>query len=303
MNTILVTGAAGLIGRAVAAQLRARGDRVVGIDRMASGSDETVVMECDLRDSHRLHAIAAATTLDAIIHCGAHSGPMVARDNPYDLVQVNVVGTANVLEVARIHRLRRLVNCSSVSTYGDTGPGPVIEDVPQQPSTVYGATKLAAEKITTAYAVEHGLDTVSLRLSWVYGPNRTTFCILRQMVADALAGRPTRTTSGADALRQYIHAEDAATALVCALDASNLTQRAYNVTGDDCRTMTEAANVVRQILPEADIVLGPGPDLGDDQQQRFDISAARRDLRYTPAISLEQGIRDMAETLRAGRAG
>jgi UDP-glucuronate 4-epimerase len=298
MSTILVTGAAGLIGQAVASRLRARGDRVVAIDRAASGSGETAVLDCDLRDGHRLHAIAARTPLDAIIHCGAHSGPMVARDNPFDLIQVNVVGTANVLEVARIHKLRRLVNCSSVSAVGDTCPGPVSEDVPLCPSTVYGATKLAAEKITTAYAQEHGVDTVSLRLSWVYGPNRTTFCLLRQMVADALAGRPTRTQAGADALRQYIHADDAAAALIGALDAPSLGQRAYNVTGDDFRTMGEAADLVREILPQADIALGAGPEPGDDVQQRFDIAAARRDLGYVPAVSLEQGIRAMAERLR-----
>jgi UDP-glucose 4-epimerase/UDP-glucuronate 4-epimerase len=297
MSTILVTGAAGLIGREVAARLRARGDRVVAIDRMASGGGEAAVQDCDLRDVHRLHALAEATPLGAVIHCGAHSGPMVARDNPCDLVQVNVVGTANVLELARIKKLRRFVNCSSVSAVGDTGPGPVGEDVPLRPSTVYGATKLAAEKIATAYAQEHGLDTVSLRLSWVYGPNRTTTCILRQMVADALAGRPTRTPDSAGACRQYIHAEDAAAALICALDAKRIGQRAYNVTGDDFRTMAEVAVLVRQILPEADIALGPGPDPKDDAQQRFDITAARRDLGYAPAVTLEQGIRAMVAAL------
>ena len=301
-QTILVTGAAGLIGRAVAEQLRARGDRVVAIDRAASGSGETAVLDCDLRDSHRLHGIAAATPLDAIIHCGAHSGPMVARDNPYDLVMVNVLGTANVLEIARIGKLRRFVNCSSVSVYGSTPEGIVTEEAPLKPSTVYGATKLAAEKIVTAYAEEHGVDAVSLRLSWVYGPNRTTTCVLRQMVSDMLAGTATRIPFGADAFRQYIHADDAAAALIKALDAPTLPMRAYTVTGDDFRTMAEVADLVRRIFPTADVDQGPGPDPGDDVQHRFDIGPARRDLGYEPAISLEAGIRNMAETLRA-RAG
>lgn len=293
-----MTGAAGLIGRAVVEQLLARGDEVVAIDRAASGSGRSAVRDCDLRDSHRLHAIAAATPFDGIIHCGAHSGPMVARDNPYDLVQVNVVGTANVLEIARIWRVRRLVNCSSVSAYGDTPSGLVTEEAPLRPSTVYGATKLAAEKIATAYWQEHGVDAVSLRLAWVYGPNRTTFCLLRQMVADTLVGRPVRLATGGDAMRQYIHADDAAAALIDALDAEKLGQRAYTVTGDDFRTVTEAAALVRSVLPEADIEIGPGPEPGDDVQHRFDISAARRDLGYEPAVTLEQGIRDMADRLR-----
>src|SRR5690606_27532373 len=144
------------------------------------------IVDCDLRDTHRLHQLAFGQDLDSIVHCGAHSGPMVARDNPYDLVAVNVVGTANVLEVARLQRVRRFVNCSSVSVYGSTSAGPVREDPALHPSTVYGATKLAAEHLATAYAREHGLDAVSLRLSWVYGPRRTTSCLLRRMIEDAL---------------------------------------------------------------------------------------------------------------------
>jgi UDP-glucuronate 4-epimerase len=300
MSTILVTGAAGLIGRAVAAQLRARGDRVVAIDRIPAGEGEAVVLACDLRDIHRLHALAADAAPDGIIHCGAHSGPMVSQDNPYDLVAVNVLGTANMLEIARIRRLRRLVNCSSVSVYGHAGPGPVSEDVPLHPTTVYGATKLAAEKIVTAYAQEHGVSTVSLRLSWVYGPNRTTSCLLRSMVQDALAGRPTRTAAGSAALRQYIHADDAAAGLIKALDAAEIPQPAYNLTGDDFRTVEETAELVRRILPSADIVLGPGPLPGDDVQQQFNIDPAKHDLGYRPAVTLEQGIRGMAEALRPG---
>lgn len=298
MRVHLVTGAGGLVGRAVTARLRSRGDRVVGIDRTASGDGQERVIDCDLRDTHRLHQFAAGQGLDTIIHCGAHSGPMVARDNPYDLVAVNVVGTANVLEVARIHRVRRFVNCSSVSVYGSTKAGPVPEDTALHPGTVYGATKLAAEHLATAYAREHGLDAVSLRLSWVYGPNRTTSCLLRRMVADALEGRPTRVEWGADFYRQYIHADDAAAALVAAVDAPSVARRVYNVTGGSYQTLAETAECVRRVLPQAEISLAPGRDPGDDVQHRFDISAAEQDLGYVPAVALEDGIRSFAEALK-----
>ncbi|MGB3830725.1 MAG: NAD(P)-dependent oxidoreductase [Mesorhizobium sp.] len=302
MRVHMVTGAGGLVGRAVAARLRARGDRVIGLDRTASGDSEERVVDCDLRDTHRLHQLAHGQDLDTIIHCGAHSGPMVARDNPYDLVAVNVTGTANMLEVARIHRVRRFVNCSSVSVYGSTKTGPVPEDTALHPSTVYGATKLAAEHLATAYAREHGLDAVSLRLSWVYGPNRTTACLLRRMICDALEGRPTRVEWGADFYRQYIHADDAAAALAAAVDAPSVARRVYNITGDNYQTLGETAELVRRVLPQADIDLAPGRDPGDDVQHRFDISAARQDLGYVPAVALEDGIRSFADVLRCRAA-
>ncbi len=108
-ETVLLTGASGLIGRYVHRMLRERGDKVVAIDRIA-GDD---VLACDLSEVHRLHELGSEAA--AIIHCGAISGPMVARDNPYLIVQSNIVGTANILELARVKGMRRVVYCSSVS--------------------------------------------------------------------------------------------------------------------------------------------------------------------------------------------
>ena len=299
--TILVTGAAGLLGNAVRVLLETSGRKVVAIDRLPATGDGPEITVCDLGDVHRLHALAVENNITGIVHCGAHSGPMVARDNPHSMVQVNIVGTANMLEIARIHGAR-LVFCSSTSAYGDTPEGPVPEDVPMAPTSVYGASKVASEQLVSAYAQQYGVDGVSLRLSWVYGPRRTTDCVIRTMIADEQAGRPTRIPFGRDFHRQFIHVDDAARALVMALDKPGLPRRTYNVTGGSYLTLAEIADVVRGVLPGADIELGPGADPVDDTQRRFDISAVERDLGYRPAISLEQGIGSYAEWLRTRTA-
>jgi nucleoside-diphosphate-sugar epimerase len=299
--TILVTGAAGLLGNAVRVLLETNGRKVLAIDRLPAAGDGREIIVCDLGDVHRLHALAVENRITGIVHCGAHSGPMVARDNPHSMVQVNIVGTANMLEIARIHGAR-FVFCSSTSAYGDTPDGPVPEDVPMAPTSVYGASKVAGEQLVSAYARQYGVDGVSLRLSWVYGPRRTTDCVIRTMIADALAGRPTRIPFGRDFHRQFIHVEDAARALVMALDKPGLPRRTYNVTGGTYLTLAEIAEVVRGVLPGADIELGPGADPVDDTQRRFDISAVERDLGYRPAISLEQGVSTYADWLRARAA-
>lgn len=296
-RTHFITGAAGLVGRAVAEKLVARGDRVVAIDRNASFLPFGNVIACDLKDIHRLYALAGDVELDSVIHCGAYSGPMVARDNPYDLVAVNVMGTANVLELARVARVRRFINCSSVSVYGSTASGPVKEDAHLAPSTVYGATKLAAEALVTAFAREHGIDGASFRLSWVYGPNRSTPCLLGRVLRDALSGKATEIAWGRDFHRQYIHADDAADGLIAGLDAARLSTRVFNLTGANYQTLEETAALVRQILPQAQISLGNGPDPGDDLQHEFDISAAVNELGYRPSISLEQGIRQFVAAI------
>lgn len=288
---VLVTGAAGLVGNAVRVMLENAGRRVVAIDRTGASIDGRDVTECNVTDIHGLHNIARHNDLTGIVHCGAFSGPMVAADSPAQMVQVNIVGTANILELARIVGRTRVVFCSSTSAYGPTPPGPVPEDVALKPSTVYGASKAASEHLVGSYAQQHGVDGVSLRLSWIYGPRRTTACTIRTMITDALAGRPTRLPFGRDFRRQYIHIDDAAHALVAALDKPRLPRATYTVTGGTWMTLGEIAGIVRKVMPAADIEVADGPDPVDDRQERFDISAAARDLEYRPSVTLEDGIR------------
>jgi UDP-glucuronate 4-epimerase len=118
-SVTLVTGAAGLIGSSVLAKLRAQGRRALGVD-LAPKPQQSDVERADLIDIHRLHMIARNAGVTAIIHYGAVSGPMVMIENPYGIIQANVMGTANILEFARIHRMRRVVFCSSASAYGPT---------------------------------------------------------------------------------------------------------------------------------------------------------------------------------------
>ncbi|MDO9714075.1 NAD-dependent epimerase/dehydratase family protein [Paracraurococcus lichenis] len=298
---VLVTGAAGLIGNAVCALLAARGRRVVAVDRAPAPGCPEGLAAVDVTDVHGLYAAVGDLPLDGVVHCGAYSGPMVARDTPHDMFRVNVAGTANVLELARVRGARRFVFCSSTSAYGPTGPGPVTEDRPLVSGTLYGASKAAGEALVRGYARQFAPDGASLRLCWVYGPRRTTDCIIRTMITDAQAGRPTRVPFGRGFPRQFIHVEDAARALVTALDAPGpLGGQAFNVTGGAFLTLDQVAAAAREVLPEADIELAEGPDPVDDLQQRFDTSAVERVLGFRPGIPLDQGIRSYAAWLASG---
>ncbi len=297
-GAILVTGAAGLLGRAVCTRLEQEGTTVIATDLVEPRAEKRALLQADLTDIHRLHAIMAGRPLDGIIHCGAFSGPMVGVDNPYRPVAVNVMGTVNLLELARIRKSRHIVCCSSTSAYGETPPAPVMEDVTLRPSSVYGATKAAIEALVEGYARQHGVDGVSLRLSWIYGPGRTTDCVIQTMLTQALREQPVRLGWGSDFPRQFLHVDDAARALVLALRAPALPRRTYNVTGERILTLGDLAGIVRQLLPGADIVSEPGPDPLDDRQAEFDTRAARRDLDFRPEISLGKGIEACADWLR-----
>jgi nucleoside-diphosphate-sugar epimerase len=293
----MVTGAAGLLGRAVRRELERMGRPVLAIDRAPNPA--APVVAGDVTDIHRLHALVVAHPVGAIIHCAAFSGPMVARDNPGAMVAVNIDGTANVLEVARIHGVPRVVYCSSASVYGDTGPGPILETAPLAPTSLYGASKAASEHLVNSYARQYGVSGVNLRFSWIYGPGRTTDCVIRTMIEDAMSGRTTRMAFGADFFRQFVHVDDAAHALVLALAGRDLAAETYNVTGGSYLTLGDVGSLVAKLLPQADMELQPGRDPLDDVQGRFSIAAAASGLGFVPSVDLESGISRYIDWLRS----
>jgi UDP-glucuronate 4-epimerase len=293
-SVTLVTGAAGLIGSGVLAKLQAQGQRALGVD-LAPKPQQSDVERADLTDIHRLHMIARDAGVTAIVHCGAVSGPMVMIENPYGIIQANVVGTANILELARIHRMRRIVCCSSVSAYGPTQKpatpdGALGENTPLRPSSVYGATKVACEALVQGYRLQHKVDAVSIRLSWVYGPGRTTDCVVRTMIQNTLNGQTTRLPFGREFPRQFIYVDDAADALIAALDAPVCPAAVYNATGGVSVTLGELGKLICAVLGRGDIAVEQGPDPLGDLQHRFDISAIARDLGFHPKVTLPEGI-------------
>ncbi|ENT4821200.1 MAG: NAD(P)-dependent oxidoreductase [Klebsiella michiganensis] len=297
-QSILITGANGLIGRNLLARLSREGRRVIGID-LTSRDDKDPVFACSLTDTHRLYALARQYAITDIIHCGAVSGPMVMIDNPYGIINTNVIGSANVMEMARVMEMRRLVFCSSNSAVGPTNIDDevITEQVQLKPSSVYGASKAACELLLAAYRKQHGQDNVSIRLSWVYGPGRTTDCVIRSLITSVLQHQEFKCSWGADFYRQYIYVDDAISSLLAALDAQECPENVYTATGGSYLTLSDIATMVQEVLGKGKIQFAPGPDPLDDIQQEFDISAISRDLGFIPQYSLSQGIRAYADWL------
>ncbi|HVM77533.1 MAG TPA: NAD(P)-dependent oxidoreductase [Stellaceae bacterium] len=300
--SILVTGITGMIGHAVLRRLVAEGRRAVGLDRVAL-SDERI--DCpieigDLGDPHRLHWVIERHGVDRLVHCGGISGPMLLRDNPYQVLETNVHGTMHVFEAARIHELRRVVFMSSIAAYGpQPADRPLAETAPLMAADAYGASKVCGEAILRAYAERHGVDGVALRVSAVYGPRRTTDCLIREIIRNGLAGKPAILPYGAGWRRQYVNVEDVVSAILLALDWPKLPQPAYNVTGGINPTLEEVAAVIAAQVPGARAEFGREEHPFDRPVGQLDIAAARRDLAYAPKVSLAEGVAAYAAWLKA----
>jgi nucleoside-diphosphate-sugar epimerase len=291
LGAVLVTGLSGLIGNAVARALVARGDTVIGLDRAAPPAPPCPVMLHELGDAHRLHEIVAGADIRAIIHAGGASGPMVWPESPARIAAINIGGTTDMLEAARIHRIGRVVWFSSMAVYPeDGGTAALNEDTVLRSPSVYGATKIAGEALLEAYAQAHGVDGVALRVASCYGPGRTTNCFIRLLVENALAGRPTRVPDLHARTRQHIHIDDVVAATLAALDRPNLPHRAYNIGPGTALTSSEVADAVAQTIA--------GVRLEQDATAAnwnafaigtMDIARARRDLGFEPCVGLGEG--------------
>ncbi|MBI3979670.1 MAG: NAD(P)-dependent oxidoreductase [Chloroflexi bacterium] len=301
--TTLVTGAAGLVGHQVCRLLHGMGRPVVGYDRVvpADALDGVPYVRGDVLDTPRLFGAVKAHGVDAIVHAGGISGPMVETDNPFLIVQTNVMGTANVFEAARTFGVRRVVYCGSGSSFGSAPTDvPLTEETPLRPGDVYGATKAAGDVLSWAYQVQHGLDVVVLRFASVYGPRRATACVIHQMIRDALAGRETVFPAGATHGMNHVYVTDCALGVICAIDAPRpAAHRAYHISSGEWNRLPEVARIVQQVLPAARITVGPGPLPGSNSHGPASIEPARADLGYTPKYTLEAGITEYAAWLQA----
>ena len=293
-DTVLVTGAAGFVGATLAHRLRNAGREVVGLDvAPAPRGAELPWVKADLRDAGEVEAAIETHRIGRIAHAGAVSGPMVLPDDPRTVFEINVFGTLNVLEAARRTGVARVVLLSSFITYGDQpDDGVVTEDRTLRAADAYAGSKIAAEAMVRAYRDRHGVDAVSLRLGAVYGPGRTTDCLVRTFLEDALAGKGTTLGYGSGHHRSYVYVDDAADAVAAALDApaERLTLAAYNIDGGVWPSLDEVAQAAAEVVPGLEATLAPGRIPLACRIGPLDLSAARRDLGYRPQVSLHDGI-------------
>ncbi|EMA41610.1 NAD-dependent epimerase/dehydratase family protein [Halobiforma nitratireducens] len=308
--TVLVTGGTGFIGSYVAQDLLEHGHEVVAYDRSTETdvlenlgvAAEVEVRQGDVSDATDLIRAVRETGATHVVHLAALL-TTTARENPRSTAEVNVVGTNNVFETARIldDQVERVAWASSAAAYAppekyDTEW--VDEDELVYPDTLYGATKEYNEHQARVYHEDYGLDHVALRPTVAYGPYRETggSAFLANIVEKPALGEPYSVEYG-DQYVDWQHVSDIAQAFRKAAftPEADLSQRVYNVRGV-LATIREAADTVESILPEAEI------DVSDDGElpwtQNLDMTRAQAELGYDPEYDLESGFRQYVNVLR-----
>lgn len=286
-----MTGSGGFVGRALAAALQEDGHALLGLDLQVK-PDSAWEKPCDLRDIHALYRLALPFRPDCIIHFGGVSGPMQMTDRPAEVVEINVNGTVNLLELARTLGIGSFLFSSSIAIYGARADGrdEVDENSDPWPTTSYSASKAAAEAVVRSYSRQYGFAAISLRIGKVYGPGRASDCALRDMILAAQAGGVILLKDDGTFRHHFIYIDDVVKGTRLALAHLGAVGPVYNLVGQDRSTSAEIAALVAQGTAGAEVRCMPRDAESEPEIPVPDGAAAARDLDFCAQTGPTQGI-------------
>ena len=297
----LVTGGAGFIGSNLVRALLARGDEVRVLDNFSSGNranlagleHEVELVEGDLRSYERVHA--AVRGVEVVYHQGALPSVPRSVQDPLTTTAVNVEGTLNVLLAARDEAVRRVVNASSSSVYGNEGELPRAETQLPDPISPYAVAKLAAERFCTSFSRVYAMEVVSLRYFNVFGPRQDPTsqyaAVVPRFIRAIADDEPVTIYGDGDQSRDFTFVDNVVAANLLAADAPTVHGEIVNVATGSSVTVNELADTIGQLLG-LPVEKAYEPEREADVRASWaDLASARRLLGYETLVDLEEGLR------------
>jgi UDP-glucose 4-epimerase len=304
----LVTGGAGFIGSHLVEALTALGRPVRVLDNFSTGLPGNLagirpapeLVEGCVTDPALVRRAAAGT--DAVFHLAALASVQRSVEAPAESHAVCATGTVNVLDAARRAGVRRLVYAASASAYGLPAGDVQTEDEPIMPLSPYAAAKLAGELYAQAFSATYGIETVRLRFFNIFGPRQRPDSpysgVISLFIAAMAKGKAPQVFGDGLQSRDFTYVADVVQALIKAADAPDVSGRVYNVGTGQSVNLLELIAALNRLLG-TNLAAQHGPvRAGDIRHSRADISRARRELGYEPAVPFEEGLKWTLEWFR-----
>ena len=291
----VVTGGCGFIGSHVVDALVARGDSVTVLDDLTTGSLDNLNEQARLVSGSILDTSTvdnAVQGVDCVFHLAAWARVPLSLENPLGTHQVNVVGTLNVLEAIRRHKVPRLVYASSSSVYGNQATHVFQETMTPDPLSPYGLQKLIGEQYCTLYARMFGTTIAALRYFNVYGPRQASegpyTLVVARFRQQRDAGEPITIYGDGLQTRSYVYVDDVVRATLSAsvADLPPARNTILNIGSDEETSVLEIARLtggeVKHIYPNP-------RGLFEERRKAADYSRAKALLGWQPAVSFRNG--------------
>ena len=311
---VLITGGTGFIGAELARTFVSKGDDVVLFDiapdytRIGDIKDKVKVVQGNLAYQAEVFNVVKDNNIEGICHLGSMLS-VPSNANPWASFQVNVIGTMNILEAARLFGVGRVVFTSTFATYGLDCPSVVTDETIQRPTTMYGSGKLYCECLGRFYRSKFGLDFRSVRFPSVVGPGAKIKHVSQYnawLIEYPALGKPFECFVTEDTKSPVLYFKDAARAVDMLYRAPKEQIKAvnYNVAGvTPTRTAKEIEVIVKKYIPEAQISYKPDPEVMDYYRtvrvDVFDDSRAREEWGWQPVYQdFDKVVVDFIEEIR-----
>jgi len=308
---VMVTGGAGFIGSHVVDALLEAGHNVIVIDNLYTGHQHNIAPEAkfyniDLRDAAALEEVYVNERIDAVSHQGALANVRDSMERPVEYTEVNVIGTLNLLELAKKHDCQKFIAASTGgAVYGEGASDdgdklPFTEETWPRPKDNYGASKLAMEFHIDLYYQNYGIDYAILRYPNVYGPRQDSqgeAGVVAIFTAAMLQDEPTKITGDGKQTRDFTFVGDIARASVLSLDSGAV--GIFNLgTGEptDINTVHAILTEVTGYSHQPEYIPRP---VGEVLRTYLDSSKAKAALGWETQVSLTDGLHQTAEWFRS----
>jgi UDP-glucose 4-epimerase len=301
MDTYLVTGAAGFIGRSIAAELLSRGKRVRGIDNFSTGKQQNLhgleamdFVEADINDAD---AVAKACRgVDCIFHEAAIPSVPRSIEDPVGSNFAGVSGTVQMLSAAKDAKVRRFIFAGSSAVYGNTPSLQKSEDMWPSPITPYAVTKLAGEYYLQSFSSVYGLETVTLRYFNVFGPCQDPTSqysgVLAIFILKMLAGETPTIYGDGEQSRDFTFIQNVVEGnlLASQAPADRVSGKVFNVATGKSVTLNQAVAMLREITGYAGEVRYAAERGGDVKHSLAQTTRARESFGYEPQVHFREGL-------------
>ena len=299
MSRVVVTGGAGFLGSHLCEALLDRGDEVVCVDNLVTGSADNIAPFLG-RDGFQFlrldvsQQLSVTGPVDGVMHLASPASPVDFARIPIEILDVGSIGTRNCLELCREKGARFFLNSTS-EVYGDPLVHPQPETYwgnvnPNGPRSVYDEAKRFAEALTMAYHRHRGVEVRIVRTFNTYGPRMRPEDgrVVSNFITQALAGQPLTIYGDGSQTRSFCYVDDQITGQLALLDSEHTGP--FNIGNDAEFTMSELAEVVIKVTnSSSDIVHEPLPQ-DDPTRRRPDLTETRAKLSWKPTVSLEEGV-------------
>ncbi|MBI2125422.1 NAD-dependent epimerase/dehydratase family protein [Candidatus Woesearchaeota archaeon] len=304
MARILVTGGSGMIGNEVVKQLLRAGHKVHVLDLYPIKIEGITHFKGSILEKESImHAIDSC---EYVVHFAALLGVANSTRNPLECLDVNILGTRNVLECCVANNIKRIIFSSSSEVYGDALRVPIKEEEVFQPKSEYGASKVVGEEYIKAFSKKFNLDYVILRFFGVYGPLQVNNFVVPLFVHNVLNDIPLQVYGDGKQIRAFTHVEDVAAATVKAIFSEQASKQVFNIGNAASETnILELAKLVLKVSGKGEEpVLVPFENSDRTKEREIfkrvpDTSKAKDILGFEAKVGLEEGIRRMIEYRKA----